>query len=258
MNHLQQTDNKQLLNKVPEITLYFWVIKILCTTVGETAADYLNADMQLGLSGTTLFMSVLLLAFLVMQLRSKRYIAWLYWIVVALISIVGTLITDNLVDNLGVALETTTITFGIALLITFIAWYKSAGTLSIHTIFNRKRELYYWTAILFTFALGTAAGDLAAEGLALGYANSLMIFSGLIGVVSLFHFRFKANAILTFWIAYILTRPLGASLGDYLSQASSDGGLGLGAGTTNLVFLSAIVSLVIYLTLAKPDVKELA
>lgn len=258
MNPLKQVDTKRLLNKVPEITLYFWLIKILCTTVGETAADYLNADLQFGLSGTTLFMSVLLLGFLVIQVRSKRYIAWLYWLVVALISIVGTLITDNLVDNLGVALETTTITFGIALLITFIAWYKSAGTLSIHTIFNRKRELYYWTAILFTFALGTAAGDLAAEGLALGYANSLMIFAGLIGVVSLFHFRFKANAILTFWIAYILTRPLGASLGDYLSQASSDGGLGLGAGTTNLVFLSAIVSLVIYLTLAKPDVKELA
>ena len=258
MNHLKQADAKQLLSKVPEITLYFWIIKILCTTVGETAADYLNADMQFGLTGTTLFMSVLLLAFLLMQLRSKRYIAWLYWVVVALISIVGTLITDNLVDNLGVALTTTTVTFGFALLITFIAWYKSAGTLSIHSIFNRKRELYYWTAILFTFALGTAAGDLAAEGMALGYAKSLMIFGGLIGVVSIAHFRFKANAILTFWIAYILTRPLGASLGDYLSQSTSDGGLGLGAGTTNLVFLSAIVSLVIYLTLAKPDVKELA
>jgi uncharacterized membrane-anchored protein len=258
MNHLKQADATQLLNKVPEITLYFWVIKILCTTVGETAADYLNADMQFGLTGTTLFMSVLLLAFLVMQLRSKRYIAWLYWVVVALISIVGTLITDSLVDNLGVALETTTATFGLALLITFIAWYKSAGTLSIHSIFNRQRELFYWTAILSTFALGTAAGDLAAEGLALGYAKSLMIFGGLIGVVSIFHFRFKANAILTFWIAYILTRPLGASLGDYLSQSTSDGGLGLGAGATNLIFFSAIVSLVIYLTLAKPDVKELA
>lgn len=258
MNSLKQSETAHLLNKVPEITLYFWIIKILCTTVGETAADYLNADLHFGLTGTTLFMSVVLLAFLLMQLRSKRYIAWLYWVVVALISIVGTLITDNLVDNFGVALETTTIAFSVALLITFIAWYRSAGTLSIHSIFNRKRELYYWTAILFTFALGTAAGDLAAEGLALGYAKSLLIFAGLIGVVSIFHFRFKANAILTFWIAYILTRPLGASLGDYLSQSIPNGGLGLGAGTTNLIFFSAIVSLVIYLTLAKPDVKELA
>jgi len=256
MKPLTREGAMQMLNKVPEVTLYFWVIKIMCTTVGETAADFLNADLHFGLTGTSIVMGILLAIFLIMQVRSKKYVPWLYWVVVVLVSIVGTLITDNLVDNFGIALETTTIAFSLALLATFVTWYASEKTLSIHTIFTKKRELFYWAAILFTFALGTAAGDLAAEGLSLGYAKSALMFGGMIAIVTIAYYSFKANAILAFWIAYILTRPLGASLGDYLSQPIANGGLGLGAAVTNMIFFSAIVGLVIYLTVIRQDVKE--
>jgi len=216
----------QMLNKAPEVMLYFWVIKIMATTVGETAADFLNINMQFGLTGTSLLMGALLAVFLLMQLRARKYVPWLYWTVVVLISIVGTLITDNLVDNFGVALQTTTTIFGVALLATFVVWYACEKTLSIHSIVTTRRELFYWAAILFTFALGTAAGDLTAEGLGLGYATSSLIFGSLIGVVTLSYYLFKTNAIAAFWIAYILTRPLGASCGDLLSQPFANGGLG--------------------------------
>ena len=256
MKTLTRDDSMQMLNKVPEVTLYFWIIKIMCTTVGETAADFLNVDLQFGLAATSTVTSVLLAVFMVMQLRSKKYVPWLYWLVVVLISTVGTLITDNLVDNFGVALETTTIAFNLALVATFAAWYISEKTLSIHSIFTRKRELFYWAAILFTFALGTAAGDLVAEGLSLGYAKSTLMFAGMIGIVMMAYFGFKANAIAAFWVAYILTRPLGASLGDYLMQPNANGGIGLGAAFTNAVFLISIVGLVIYLTVTRQKIEE--
>lgn len=244
----------QMLNKVPEVTLYFWIIKIMATTVGETAADFLNFNLHFGLTGTSIVMGALLAVFLFIQVRAQKYVPWLYWIAVVLISVVGTLITDNLVDNFGVSLETTTTAFGLALLATFAAWYASERTLSIHTIITRKRELYYWAAILFTFALGTAAGDLAAEGLKLGYANSALAFGALIGVVAVAYAVFKANAVLAFWIAYILTRPLGASFGDYLSQPVANGGVGLGTVVTSAIFLSSIAGLVIYLSVTRRDV----
>ncbi|MES2237162.1 MAG: hypothetical protein V4500_05340 [Pseudomonadota bacterium] len=256
MKAATRADALQLLNKVPEVTLYFWIIKIMATTVGETAADFLNFDLHFGLGGTSVVMSVLLMTFLLLQLRARTYVPWLYWLTVVLISIVGTLVTDNLVDNFGIALETTTAAFGLALLVTFGVWYAKEKTLSIHTIFTARRELFYWAAILFTFALGTAAGDLTAEGLNLGYATSALIFGGLIGVVTIAYYAFKANAVLSFWIAYILTRPFGASMGDYLSQPAANGGLGLGTVVTSAVFLSTILSLVIYLTISRRDVRE--
>jgi uncharacterized membrane-anchored protein len=249
MKTLTREDAMFMLNKVPEVTLYFWIIKIMATTVGETAADFLNFNLHFGLTGTSAVMSVLLAVFLAIQLRARKYVPWMYWVAVVLISIVGTLITDNLVDNFGVPLETTTIAFGLALLVTFVAWYASEKTLSIHTIVSTKRELFYWAAILFTFALGTAAGDLAAEGLKLGYANSTLVFAALIGGVTVAYYMFRANAVLAFWIAYILTRPLGASFGDLLAQPSVNGGLGLGTTTTSAIFLSSILALVVYLTL---------
>jgi uncharacterized membrane-anchored protein len=242
-----------MLNKVPEITLYFWVIKILCTTVGETAADLLNENLGLGLTNTTYVMAALLIVTLVFQFRAREYVPGIYWLAVVLISVVGTLFSDNLVDNLGVALETTTIAFGVILALVFATWYASERTLSIHTIVTTKREAFYWLAILFTFALGTSAGDFLAEQLELGYLLSVGIFAGAIAVVALAHFRFKLNAILAFWIAYILTRPLGASIGDYLSQPTPEGGLGLGTVLTSLIFLSAILSLVVYLTISRRD-----
>jgi hypothetical protein len=173
---------------------------------------------------------------------------------VVLISIVGTLISDNLVDNYGVALETTTIIFAIALAITFAWWYASERTLSIHTIFTTRREAFYWAAVLFTFALGTSAGDLVSERLSVGYLNSIFLFGGAIALVALAHFRFRVNAILSFWIAYILTRPLGASIGDYMSQPKADGGLGLGTTVTSFIFLGTILALVVYLAVTKVDV----
>ncbi len=248
-----QSRARQLLNKVPEITLFFWIIKILCTTVGETAADFLNDNLGFGLTGTSFIVGGLLLVTLVVQFRARTYVPWIYWLAVVLISVVGTLISDNLVDNLGVALRTTTIIFAAALAVTFIAWYLSERTLSVHTIFTTRREVFYWLAILFTFALGTAAGDYVSESLNLGYWRSVILFGALITVVAVAHLRFGLNAILSFWVAYILTRPLGASLGDYLSQSRDDGGLALGTVGTSVLFLVTILGLVIYLSVTRAD-----
>jgi uncharacterized membrane-anchored protein len=239
---------KQMLRKVPEVTLYFWVIKVLATTVGETAADFLDQHVGLGLTGTTLVMSGLLAVVLFFQFRARQYVPTIYWLAVVLISVVGTLITDNLVDNLGVSLWTCTAIFGVAMLATFAVWYASEKTLSIHSISTTKREAFYWLAILFTFALGTAAGDLVAEKLNIGYFNSVILFFALIGLVFVGYRYLNLNAILGFWTAYVLTRPLGASMGDLLSQPRADGGLGLGTTVTSAVFLAAIVVVVSYMT----------
>jgi uncharacterized membrane-anchored protein len=251
--HVAPPQGRQMLNKVPEITIFFWIIKILCTTVGETAADFLNTNLKLGLTNTTLVMGVLLIITMVFQFRARRYVPGLYWLAVVLISIVGTLITDNLTDNFGVALTTTTVIFAIALAVTFAVWFASEKTLSIHTIYTRKREAFYWAAILFTFALGTAAGDLVSEKMNLGYVVAALMFGALIALVTVAHFGVRLNAVLAFWIAYILTRPFGASIGDYLSQPSGDGGLGLGTVVTSALFLVTILALVIYLAVTRKD-----
>ncbi len=229
-----------MLNKVPEITLYFWIIKVLATTVGETAADYLNVNLKLGLTNTSYVVGALLAIALVVQFRTRKYVPAIYWLAVVLISVVGTLITDNLSDNLGVDLVISTVGFAVALALTFAAWYASERTLSIHTIFSTKREAFYWR-------------DLAAERLSLGYLVSALIFGAMIAVVAVAHFGFRLNAVLAFWIAYILTRPLGASLGDYMSQSPHDGGLGLGTTGTSAIFLATILVLVTYLTRTRRD-----
>jgi uncharacterized membrane-anchored protein len=244
---------RKMLNKVPEITLYFWVIKILCTTVGETAADNLNENLGLGLSGTSYVMGAILIGVLVVQLRARKYVPGVYWLVVVLLSIVGTLITDNMADQ-GVALMTTNIIFSSALAATFATWFAFERTLSVHTIFTTRRETFYWLAILFTFALGTSVGDYLSETLELGYLAALGIFAGAIVVIAVLHFGLKMNAILSFWLAYILTRPLGASIGDYLASPSEEGGLGLGTNLTSIVFLGLILALVIFLAVSKRDV----
>jgi uncharacterized membrane-anchored protein len=213
----------------------------------------LNENLGLGLTNTTYIMAAALIVVLVFQFRSRKYVPGIYWLAVVLISVVGTLFSDNLVDNLGVELQTTTIAFSLILACVFGAWYWSERTLSVHTIVTTRREGFYWLAILFTFALGTSAGDLVAEKLELGYLPSVGIFAGAIAIVAFAHFRFKLNAILAFWIAYILTRPLGASIGDFLSQPTSETGLGLGTILTSVIFLSAILALVVYLTISKRD-----
>jgi uncharacterized membrane-anchored protein len=243
-----------MLNKVPEITLYFWAIKILCTTVGETFADNLNENLGLGLTNTSYIMGALLVAVLVFQFRARKYVPGIYWLAVVLISVVGTLVSDNLVENYGVTLQTTTIAFSAILIAVFAAWYASERTLSVHTIVTTKREAFYWLAVLFTFALGTSAGDFLSEQLELGYLLALGIFAGAIVVIAVLHFGLRLNAILSFWLAYILTRPLGASIGDYLASPKSEGGLGLGTNLTSFLFLGTILALVVYLAISKRDV----
>lgn len=239
------------LNRVPDVTLDFWLIKIMAVTMGETAADYLAVNLGLGLTVTSLIMSGILIVALVLQFGQKRYLPWAYWLAVVLTSVVGTLVSDNLVDKFGLRLETTTIIFSVALALTFIAWYASEKTLSIHTIFTTRREIFYWLAILFTFSLGTAAGDLVAERFDLGYLNTGLIFGGVIAAIAFGYFVLGLDGILAFWLAYILTRPFGASFGDLLARPVEYGGLGFGTTFTSLTFLGCIVVIVLYMTLKK-------
>ena len=236
-------------NKVPAVTAVFWIIKILATTVGETAADVLSTTFHLGLVVTSYVMGAALLVALLVQFRARRYVPTRYWIAVVFISVVGTLISDNLVDNLGVSLTTTTAIFTAALVAVFVAWYAIEHTLSVHTIHTRRRELFYWAAILFTFSLGTSGGDLLSERLGLGYAVAAAVFAGGIAIVyALYRIR-AINGVLAFWVAYILTRPLGASAGDLLTQPASEGGLAVGRVATSVVILLLVVVLVAYLSM---------
>ncbi len=253
MSRTETTPLTALWNKVPEVTIFFWIIKILATTVGETAGDLLSVRLALGLTVTSWVMSIICVVALIWQVRTKRYYPTPYWLEVVLISVVGTLISDLLVDGLHVSLVITTIAFSIILAAVFGAWYASERTLSIHTIFTTRRELFYWAAILFTFALGTSAGDLAAETLDFGYGPSALIFAGAIATVAVAYFLLKLDAIWCFWIAYILTRPLGASLGDYFAKPHIAGGLGWGTVNTSIVFLAAISVLVVFLTATRID-----
>ncbi|WP_434094625.1 COG4705 family protein [Streptomyces hyaluromycini] len=241
-------------SKVPEVTVYFWIIKVLCTTVGETAADLLNERAGLGLTGVSVLMSALLAVVLVVQFRSSAYRPGVYWSAVVLISVVGTLVSDNLTDNMGVPLETSTTVFAIVLALVFFAWYRRERILSIHHIDTTSRESFYWLAVLSTFALGTAAGDLVSERIGLGYWLSAVLFAAVIAAVAIAHFALDLDALWSFWSAYILTRPLGASIGDYLSQPTGDGGLGLGTVLTSALFLAVILGLVVYLSVTRRDV----
>ena len=239
----------KMLNRVPEVTLYFWLIKIMATTVGETGADFLAFTMNFGLAATSYIMSALLAVILWNQFRLKRYVPVSYWAVVVLVSIVGTLITDRLVDEMGVSLVTITIVFTFALLGIFAIWYDSEKTLAMHSIKTTKREVFYWIAILLTFALGTAAGDLLAERLSLGYAVSALLFGSVIAAIAIGYYAFNLNGVLTFWLAYVLTRPLGASMGDLLSQPVKNGGLGFGTVGTTIAFTTTIAILIVYLSI---------
>jgi len=239
------------INRVPEVTVDFWLIKHMAVTMGETAADYLAVNLGLGLTVTSIIMTAILVAVVAIQFAQKRYVPPSYWAAVVLISVVGTLITDNLVDNFGVPLEATTIGFSIALAVTFAVWFAFERTLSIHTIYTTRREAFYWLAILFTFALGTAAGDLIAETFDFGYLTTAFLFMVVICIVTVAYAVAGLNSIVAFWLAYIFTRPLGASLGDLLSQPLEYGGLGFGTIYTSALFLGLIVAIVIYMTLSQ-------
>ena len=248
MSSLSYVVADNVLNRVPRVTVDFWLIKLLAVTMGETAADYLAVNMGLGLTATSAIMTLVLIGALSLQFLQGRYVPWAYWTAVVMISVVGTLLTDNLTDNLGVPLQASTVGFTIALALTFFIWWKKEGTLSIHSIFTARREGFYWLAILFTFALGTAVGDLIAEVFGLGYVMTGLIFLGIIAVIAIGHFNLGLNGILAFWLAYIFTRPLGASFGDLLSQPLEYGGLGFGTIYTSALFLGAIILTVMYMT----------
>jgi len=238
-------------NRVPQATWDFWLIKLMAVTMGETAADYLSVNLGLGLSRTSLLMVGVLVVALIIQFAQKRYVPWSYWLAVVLISVVGTLVTDNLVDNFGVPLAVTTVGFTLALAGTFWAWFRSERALSIHTIYTTRREAFYWLAILFTFALGTAAGDLVAEQFGLGYLATGILFGMIIASLAVGYRFLGLDPILGFWLAYIFTRPLGASFGDLLSQSQQYGGLGLGTIITSAIFLAVISLTVVYMSLMR-------
>lgn len=242
-----------VLSKVPEVTILFWIVTVLATTVGESVAGFLAHDLDLGLTNTSYLMSVVLAGAVVVQLRAERYVPGVYWLTVGMFSIVGTLITENLVENLGVSLVVTTLVLGSTLAICFVVWFKSEGTLSIHPVRSLRQEAFYWLTILLTFALGAAAGDLLAEKLDVGYWTSALIFAGTIALLATARLAVQLNTIVAFWIGYVLTRPLGASIGDYLTQQRRDGGLGLGTGVTTAVFAATIVAIVSYSAMTKTD-----
>jgi len=241
-----------MLNKVPQVSVTFWIIKILCTTVGETGADYLTVEAGLGAPLTGAIMAGLLAFFLWMQFRADRYIPWVYWLSVVLLSVVGTQVTDALTDGLGISLYISTAVFSVLLSALFAVWYWCERTLSIYSIVTRRRELFYWGAIFLTFALGTASGDLATEALGLGFSVGTLVFAGLIALIWIATF-FKTPPVLSFWLAYILTRPLGASIGDFLSQSAEYGGMGWGSTYTSAMFLCVISALVLIISFSRGD-----
>jgi uncharacterized membrane-anchored protein len=244
-----------MLNKVPEVTLWFWIIKILCTTVGESFADWINMTLGVGLVNTAVLFTVIFAVVLALQMRLRRYVPFPYWLTVVVVSVTGTLYTDILTDQLGVPLWISTTVFSVLLAAVFGIWYARERTLSIHSIVTIPREAFYWLAVLVTFALGTATGDWTLELTGWGPGKSVLLPLTLLAIVTVL-WRFGANAVLTFWIAYILTRPLGANIGDWLATPSSEKGLGLGTLTTSVIFLSAILGTVVYLSISRADVIE--
>lgn len=251
----------RLLNKVPEVTVWFWIIKILCTTVGESFADYINTTLGFGLTNTMLLFTAIFAVVLTWQFRTRRYSPFPYWLTVVVVSVTGTLYTDMLTDQLHVPLWLSSTVFSVLLAIVFGVWWLRERTLSIHSITTRPREAFYWLTVLVTFALGTATGDWTLELTNWTPAQSVFLPLGLIASIAAL-WRFGANPVLSFWLAYILTRPLGANIGDWLASpktpaaAGEPVGLGLGTFATSLIFLAAILATVIYLAVSRSDVAE--
>ncbi|WP_030415091.1 hypothetical protein [Streptomyces sp. NRRL S-1448] len=250
-----------MLNKVPEVTIWFWVIKVLCTTVGESFADWINMKLGVGLVNTAWIFTAVFVVVLAVQLRLKRYVPFPYWLTVVVVSVTGTLYTDILTDQLNVPLWISSAVFSVLLAVVFGVWWLRERTLSIHSVTTLPRESFYWLAVLVTFALGTATGDWTLELTGWSPGGSVLLPLGLIAAITAL-WRFGANPVLSFWLAYILTRPLGANIGDWLASpkvAQNPGdptGLALGTFTTSLIFLGLILATVVYLTVTRSDVTE--
>ena len=244
--------NKELVNRVAKLGLLFWVIKIFSTTVGETAADFVSTNLNLGLTLTTVIMGVITILVIIWNFKQKKYFPPSYWTLIVMMSIEGTLITDILVETLGVSLLTLDIIFAIAMVLVFYFWHKKEKSLSIHSINNDSRERFYWIIVLTTFALGTGVGDTVSEFLQLGYFYSLLIFISIFVLAGILYFLKIISEVVAFWIAFIVTRPIGASLGDLCIQDPKDGGLGISVPVINIVFFLIIIVSVAYLTLRSP------
>ena len=245
---INRSGARTLLSRVPEVTLLFWVIKVMCTVVGETAADALTSKLNLGLTNTTIITSVILATVLFVQFRARRYVPVVFWLALATVSIVGTLITDNLVEDAGWSLAWCAIAMALALVAIFCAWQASEHTVSIHSIRTTRREAFYWLAILCSFALGTALEDLVSEKWAVGYGTQLLVFAVLITMFYAGSVRLGVKSELSFWSAFVLTNVFGASNGDLLSNSKGDGGLGWGNTATSLIFLIAVATVIGYMT----------
>jgi uncharacterized membrane-anchored protein len=256
---------KHPLTKVPEVTIFFWIIKVLTTGMGETTSDFLVKSIDpiiaVGIGAVGLAIA------LVLQFRARRYVPWIYWLAVVMVAIFGTMAADVLHIVIGIPYLISTIFFSAMLAVIFFLWYKVERTLSIHSIYTRSRELFYWATVMATFALGTAAGDMTAVTLHLGYFSSGVMFAVLIALVTLSHYITKGilavehrhqtrNAVLAFWIAYIFTRPLGASFADWMGVSQARGGLAWGTGQVSLVLLVIIIGFVAYLTVTHRDVER--
>jgi uncharacterized membrane-anchored protein len=244
----------QTLTKVPKLTIYFWIIKILTTAMGEASSDFLvqrfTPDIAVTLGGLGLILALLL------QFKVRKYIAAVYWLAAAAVSVTGTMAADVLHVGFGIPYIVSASSFAIILAFIFIIWYASEKTLSIHSIYTRKRECFYWATVMATFALGTATGDLTASTFGLGFLSSGILFAILFAIPGLAYWRYKINPILAFWCAYILTRPLGASFADWTSKPHSIGGLGFGDGTVSLALTIILVLFVGYLTLSRKDLQS--
>jgi uncharacterized membrane-anchored protein len=239
--------------RVPEVTVYFWIVKALSTALGESTSDYLVHRLHpvpavlLGFVGFAVALTL--------QFSARRYIAWTYWFAVVMVGVFGTMAADVLHVGLHVPYVVSATFYAVVLVAVFVTWQRIEGTLSIHSIDTPRRELFYWAAVVTTFALGTAVGDLTAITLSLGYFVSMVLFAAVICIPAIGFWRFRWNPILTFWFAYVVTRPVGASLADWLGKPAHDNGLGWGAGRVSLGLTVMIACLVAYLAITRNDVQ---
>lgn len=245
---------RRLASKVPEVTAFFWITKVLTTGMGETTSDYLvrtlDPPVAVALGG------VCFVAALVLQFAVKRYIAWVYWLAVVMVSVFGTMAADVLHIGLGVPYLVSTVFFAAVLAVVFLWWHRSEKTLSIHSIHTRRREAFYWATVLSTFALGTAAGDFTATSLNLGYLGSAVMFAVIIAIPALAYWKFRLSAVAAFWAAYVVTRPLGASLADWMAVSHARGGLDWGSGPVSIGWSVAIIVFVAILAVTRRDVER--
>jgi len=251
---LNQNYTEGMLNKVPEITAFFWITKLLTTGMGEVFSDYLaHIFNPIVAGGLTL---IGLVVSLVLQLKARKYVPWIYWLLVTMVSVFGTMAADVIHVVLNVPYVVSTTFFIVSLIVIFVLWYKSEKSLSIHSVYTSKREKFYWATVFATFALGTAAGDMTASTMHLGYFPSALLFTILLAIPAIGYWKFGFNEIFAFWFAYIMTRPVGASFSDWIGTSKAYGGLGIGKGPVSLVLTILIVIFVSYLTITRKDVKK--